>query len=151
MRPGAYADHRIPAPGHPMTSPPARPDARPDARQDARLAAQLAALSSPVRLAAMRLLWAGGEPCVCDLLARLGVTQSRMSRHMQVLKGAGLVTDRRDAQWVRYRLNPALPAEQRAVLAAVMAALPPAAAPAGMPAEMPAVMPPCTPGDRRAA
>jgi len=32
-----------------------------------------------------------------------------MSRHMQVLKQAGLVLDRRDAQWVRYRINPDLP------------------------------------------
>ena len=38
--------------------------------------------------------------------AILGVTQSRMSRHMSVLKAAGLVLDRRDAQWVRYRRNP---------------------------------------------
>ena len=28
---------------------------------------------------------------------------------MQVLKQAGLVLDRRDAQWVRYRINPDLP------------------------------------------
>jgi ArsR family transcriptional regulator len=26
-----------------------------------------------------------------------------MSRHMKILKNAGLVTDRRDAQWVRYQ------------------------------------------------
>lgn len=31
-----------------------------------------------------------------------------MSRHMQVLKQAGLVLDRR-AQWVRYRINSDLP------------------------------------------
>jgi ArsR family transcriptional regulator len=31
-----------------------------------------------------------------------------MSRHMQVLKQAGLVVDRRDAQWVRYRIKPDL-------------------------------------------
>jgi ArsR family transcriptional regulator len=30
------------------------------------------------------------------------------------------VTDRRDAQWVRYRRNPALPPEIAAVLAAVL-------------------------------
>ena len=84
--------------------------------------AHLAALAAPARLGALRILWDGGEHCVCALIARLGVTQSRMSRHMQRLKAAGLVIDRRDAQWVRYRLNPALPPEQRAVLAAIMAA-----------------------------
>lgn len=41
---------------------------------------------------------------------------------MQTLKQAGLVVDRRDAQWVRYRLNPAMPSEIKAVLDAVIAA-----------------------------
>ena len=68
----------------------------------------LAALAEPTRLAAMRLLWDGREHCVCELMSALGVTQSRMSRHMAALKVAGLVTDRRDAQWVRYRRAPEL-------------------------------------------
>lgn len=41
---------------------------------------------------------------------------------MQTLKQAGLVLDRRDAQWVRYRLNPDLPAPVRAIVTAVLAA-----------------------------
>ena len=68
----------------------------------------------------MRLLADGSEHCVCDLMRTLGATQSRMSRHMQVLKQAGLVVDRRDAQWVRYRLNPDLsPPLARLVAAAL--------------------------------
>jgi ArsR family transcriptional regulator, arsenate/arsenite/antimonite-responsive transcriptional repressor len=63
----------------------------------------LSALAEPTRLAATRLLWDGREHCVCELMRELGVSQSRMSRHMSILKTAGLVTDRRDAQWVRYR------------------------------------------------
>jgi ArsR family transcriptional regulator len=39
---------------------------------------------------------------------------------MQVLKQAGLVIDRRDAQWVRYRINPDLsPAVRRLLSAAI--------------------------------
>ncbi|MCR8547418.1 metalloregulator ArsR/SmtB family transcription factor [Salipiger sp. P9] len=82
----------------------------------------LSAMAEPTRLEAMRILSDGSEHCVCELMKRLGATQSRMSRHMQVLKQAGLVTDRRDAQWVRYRLNPALPPELDAVVAAVFRA-----------------------------
>lgn len=82
----------------------------------------LTALAEPTRLAAIRLLADGGEHCVCELMARLDATQSRMSRHMQTLKQAGLVTDRRDAQWVRYRLNPDMPAGIRVLLDAVLAA-----------------------------
>jgi ArsR family transcriptional regulator len=84
----------------------------------------LAAIAEPTRLTALRVLWDGGEHCVCELMDRLGATQSRMSRHMGVLKGAGLVTDRRDAQWVRYRRNPNLPSEVVAIIDVVMAAAP---------------------------
>ena len=82
----------------------------------------LSALSEATRLAAIRILADGGEHCVCELMKRLEVTQSRMSRHMQTLKQAGLVVDRRDAQWVRFRLNPDMPAPTRAILDAVLAA-----------------------------
>lgn len=82
----------------------------------------LMALAEPTRLAAVLILADGSEHCVCELMRRLDVTQSRMSRHMQTLKQAGLVVDRRDAQWVRYRLNPAMPSKIRAVLVAVIAA-----------------------------
>ncbi len=82
----------------------------------------LAALAEPTRLAAIQILADGGEHCVCELMKRLDATQSRMSRHMQTLRQAGLVVDRRDAQWVRYRLNPSLSPEDRAILEAVLAA-----------------------------
>ena len=82
--------------------------------------AVLSALSEPTRLEAMRLLADGSEHCVCALMRKLGASQSRMSRHMQVLKQAGLVVDRRDAQWVRYRINPDLsPPHVRLVEAAL--------------------------------
>lgn len=82
----------------------------------------LSALAEPTRLEAMRLLRDGREHCVCELMAKIGATQSRMSRHMQVLKQAGLVTDRRDAQWVRYRRRADLRPEIDAVLDAVLEA-----------------------------
>jgi ArsR family transcriptional regulator len=84
------------------------------------IVAVLSALAEPTRLEAMRLLADGSEHCVCELMQKLGATQSRMSRHMQVLKQAGLVVDRRDAQWVRYRINPDLrPSLARLVEAAL--------------------------------
>jgi ArsR family transcriptional regulator len=82
--------------------------------------AVLSALAEPTRLEAMRVLADGSEHCVCELMRKLGASQSRMSRHMQVLKQAGLVVDRRDAQWVRYRINPDLrPSFARLVEAAL--------------------------------
>ena len=82
----------------------------------------LLALADPTRRAALALLWDGGEHCVCELMARLDASQSRMSRHMKALREAGIVVDRRDAQWVRYRRNPHLAPEHAAVIDAVLAA-----------------------------
>ncbi|MGA7974082.1 MAG: metalloregulator ArsR/SmtB family transcription factor [Pseudolabrys sp.] len=86
--------------------------------------ALLSALAEPTRLEALRLIWDGNEHCVCELMQKLGATQSRMSRHMTTLKLAGLLTDRRDAQWVRYRRAPGLPQEVVALVDAALA-LPP--------------------------
>lgn len=80
----------------------------------------LSALAEPTRLAAMRILHDGGEHCVCELMRRLDVPQSRLSRHKLVLKQAGLVVDRRDAQWVRYRIRPDLPQHLQVLLSAAL-------------------------------
>lgn len=82
----------------------------------------LTAISDPTRRAALNLIWDGGEHCVCELMATLDASQSRMSRHMKVLREAGLVIDRRDAQWVRFRRNPDLAPDFVAVIDAVLAA-----------------------------
>ena len=84
----------------------------------------LTAICEPTRRAALALLWDGGEHCVCELMTRLDASQSRMSRHMKVLREAGLVLDRRDAQWVRYRRNPDLPAATVAIVDAILSSLP---------------------------
>jgi len=81
----------------------------------------LSALAERTRLEALRLVWDGKEHCVCELMQALGATQSRMSRHMAALKLAGLVTDRRDAQWVRYTRASDLPAEVVALVDAALA------------------------------
>jgi ArsR family transcriptional regulator, arsenate/arsenite/antimonite-responsive transcriptional repressor len=82
----------------------------------------LAALAEPTRLAALAILWDGSEHCVCDLVAKLGASQSRMSHHLSVLRAAGLVVDRRDAQWVRYRRNPKLSPSIARIIDAVVRA-----------------------------
>ena len=83
----------------------------------------LAAHAEPTRLATLRLLADGREHCVCEMMEMVGASQSRMSRHMGVLKAARIVTDRRDAQWVRYSRNPALGPERNAIIDAVVAAM----------------------------
>lgn len=64
----------------------------------------LRAMAHATRLRVLALL-AEGEMCVCDITEGLGISQPLASHHLRVLKEAGLVQDRRDAQWVYYRLD----------------------------------------------
>jgi len=46
-----------------------------------------------------------GELCVCQLADFLGLAQSTVSKHMTILKQAGLVEARKSSRWVYYRLG----------------------------------------------
>ncbi len=80
-------------------------------------------LSDETRLRALALMHAAGEVCICELVHALGVPQPKISRHMAVMRDGGIVAPRRDAQWVFYALNPALPDWQQAVISAAMPSL----------------------------
>ncbi|GEO84346.1 MULTISPECIES: ArsR/SmtB family transcription factor [Alphaproteobacteria] len=80
----------------------------------------LVALAHPARRGALKLLTERGEMCLCEFIEQLHIPQPNMSRHMGMLRKAGLVTDRRDARWVRYRRNAALSADLDAIVNAVM-------------------------------
>jgi len=62
------------------------------------------ALSDDTRLRVIKLLHER-ELCVCELMQVLDMSQPRISRHMSVLKNAGLVNDRREGKWIHYSLN----------------------------------------------
>jgi ArsR family transcriptional regulator len=82
-----------------------------------------AALADPIRLRALALIAGNGELCVCELVAALELPQPKVSRHLAVLRDAGILRDRRDAQWVLYALSPDLPEWVRTVVDAASAAL----------------------------
>ncbi len=50
-----------------------------------------------------------GELCVCELTCALDESQPKISRHLALLRGCGILEDRRQGQWVYYRLHPHLP------------------------------------------
>jgi len=62
-----------------------------------RLALTYKMLGDPTRLKMIMAL-AGGEMCVCDLAAYIGLTDSAVSHHLRRLKDLALVTQRRDGQ-----------------------------------------------------
>ncbi|MHB0976297.1 MAG: ArsR/SmtB family transcription factor [Candidatus Aquicultorales bacterium] len=64
----------------------------------------LKALSDPTRLKIFEMLL-GSEMCVCEIVAKLNLSQPLVSHHLRELKIANLVVDRRQGNWVHYRLN----------------------------------------------
>ncbi len=61
------------------------------------------ALAHPTRLRVMDELAQHGERCVCDLKELVGSDMSTVSRHLSVLKNAGLVEVEKRGQMVFYR------------------------------------------------
>ncbi len=64
------------------------------------------ALGDKTRLHMLALL-ARDELCVCELTAILEMSQPGVSQHLRKLKQAGLVKERKTAQWVFYSLHEA--------------------------------------------
>ncbi|MBC3435873.1 metalloregulator ArsR/SmtB family transcription factor [Pseudomonas sp. BW16M2] len=67
-------------------------------------------LADETRARATLLIAQSGELCVCELMCALGDSQPKISRHLAQLRNCGLLQDRRQGQWVYYRLAPQLPA-----------------------------------------
>jgi ArsR family transcriptional regulator, arsenate/arsenite/antimonite-responsive transcriptional repressor len=61
------------------------------------------AVADPNRIRILKMLQQK-KMCVCELSAVLGITQPSVSRHLSMLRDAGLVRDERNCQWIDYDL-----------------------------------------------
>lgn len=64
----------------------------------------LKALSDETRLRIVGQIFKG-DMCVCEIEASLGLTQSNASRHLTILKKAGVLDSYKTAQWAYYKMN----------------------------------------------
>jgi len=78
------------------------------------------ALGDRTRLRLLNLI-ADGEVCVCFFVEVLSEPQPKISRHLGVLRAAGLVAARRDGKWMHYRVT--VPEELAPVFENVIATL----------------------------
>jgi ArsR family transcriptional regulator len=78
-----------------------------------------AVLANTTRLRSLMLLFKHGELCVCDLTEVIGAAQPNISRNLAQMRDTGLLTDRRQGQWVYYQINPDVPAWVTDVLQAI--------------------------------
>ena len=67
------------------------------------LVAVARALGDEGRVRVMALL-AGGELCLCQIIDLLGLAPSTVSKHMSILRQAGLIDQRKEGRWHFYRL-----------------------------------------------
>ena len=61
-------------------------------------------LSDPIRINILELMM-NGEICVCDIVKVTGLSQSKISYHIKILKDSGLICDRQEGRWVYYKLD----------------------------------------------
>jgi len=78
------------------------------------------ALGDGTRLRIFYLLVTSGlELCCCELTDSLEEPQYNVSRHLKVLKNAGLVKERREGRWVYYSAREPVGAFEEALFAAI--------------------------------
>jgi len=77
-------------------------------------------LADETRLKTLLLIMHQQELCVCELVAALALSQPKISRHLALLRKSGLLSDRKQSQWVYYQLNSDLPNWTQQILKATL-------------------------------
>ncbi|OGC88982.1 MAG: hypothetical protein A2142_03570 [candidate division Zixibacteria bacterium RBG_16_48_11] len=80
------------------------------------------ALADLTRLRILKLL-TRGEMCVCQIEHSLGISQTLASRHLSLLRMAGLVKSRRDGQWMYYSFSQPRTEFEKNILMSIKASL----------------------------
>lgn len=65
----------------------------------------ISSLNDETRIKILRFLDRYGGVCVCDLQESLGMIQSRLSRHLKILKDAGFLRVERRGTWAHYSIR----------------------------------------------
>ena len=64
------------------------------------------ALSDPNRMRIMKMVLER-ELCLCEVREILDLSNSTVSKHLTILRDAGLVLDSKEGKWVNFRINDA--------------------------------------------
>lgn len=76
----------------------------------------VAALNDETRLRLLRFIDKNGAVCVCDIESAFDMIQSRISRHLKILKDAGFLRVERKGRWAYYSIRSPLDAFRQNVL-----------------------------------
>ena len=81
-------------------------------------------LADDTRLKAMLLISHEEALCVCEVVVALELSQPKVSHHLAQLRQYGLLSDRKQNQWVYYSINKVLPEWAKTVLTQTLTATP---------------------------
>ena len=73
-------------------------------------------LNDETRLKILRFIDINGAVCVCDIESAFGMIQSRISRHLKILKEAGFLKVERKGRWAYYSIRSPLDSFRQNVL-----------------------------------
>lgn len=66
------------------------------------------ALNDETRVRLLKFMNTNGKVCVCDLEKSFDMIQSRLSRHLKILKEAGFLDLSREGRWAYYSIKESL-------------------------------------------
>jgi DNA-binding transcriptional ArsR family regulator len=72
-------------------------------------------LADPTRLRILMLL-SRKELCVCQIMGILAVSQPLVSRNLNLMSGAGFLSERKEGKLVFYSMNRKMPADARKII-----------------------------------
>jgi ArsR family transcriptional regulator len=74
------------------------------------------AINDETRVRILRFIDINGEVCVCDLETSFNMIQSRISRHLKILKDAGFLRVDRRGKWAYYNIRSPLDIFRQSIL-----------------------------------
>jgi len=77
-------------------------------------------LADETRLRCLALIYENNELCVCELIHALELPQSKISRHLSLIKLNKLIIDRREGQWVLYSPHPDISTFKNTIIRAII-------------------------------
>ena len=78
------------------------------------------ALNDETRVKLLKFININGKCCVCDLENSFDMIQSRLSRHLKILKDAGFLKVQRDGRWAYYSIRTPLDEFRQSAIKEIM-------------------------------
>jgi ArsR family transcriptional regulator len=73
-------------------------------------------LADETRLRCLAIIFTHSEICVCELIHALALPQSKISRHLAIIKLHKVIHQRRNGQWVYYSIHPRLSSFKKKII-----------------------------------